>query len=122
MARKITPATTLDNLKREAKRWLKAVREKDTEARERLKLAYPGVPDQPGLRDVQHALAREYGAENWNKLRAALWTQQPGNEPPRNSREAHQRAAEDFVKAYESDAAALERLNWYYRRSFTFDD
>jgi uncharacterized protein len=52
---------TLDNLRKTAKRWLRALRANEAEARARLARAYPGAPDEPGLRDVQHALARERG-------------------------------------------------------------
>jgi hypothetical protein len=48
MSRRITPNTTLENLKKEAKRWLKALRENDPAARERLAKG----PANPGLRDV----------------------------------------------------------------------
>jgi hypothetical protein len=37
MSRPITPATSLDNLKQEAKRWYKALREGDPEAGARLR-------------------------------------------------------------------------------------
>src|SRR5205085_1353613 len=57
---------------KEAKRWLKALRENDAEARERIERAYPNVSSHPVLRDVQHALACEYGLENWKELKLAL--------------------------------------------------
>jgi uncharacterized protein len=60
--------TTVDNLRKAAKRWLKALREGDAEARARLVRVYPGAPKQPTLRDVQHALARERGHESWIAL------------------------------------------------------
>lgn len=72
MQRKLTPATTLDNLRKEAKRWLKALRENDAGARTRLQRAYPTVSARPVLRDVQHALALEYGQENWKELKEAV--------------------------------------------------
>jgi ankyrin repeat protein len=72
MHRKLTPRTTLENLKREAKRWLKALRENDTEARVRLERALPEAPASPALRDVQHALAIEYGLSGWTALRNQL--------------------------------------------------
>ncbi len=37
MPKRLTPQSTLDSLKRDAKRWLKAVREGDTQALERLR-------------------------------------------------------------------------------------
>jgi uncharacterized protein len=64
--------TTVDNLRRHAKRWLKSIREADPSARERLLRAYPGAPQPPTLRDVQHALARERGHENWRALMRAV--------------------------------------------------
>src|SRR5437879_4860140 len=72
MQRTLTSATTLDHLRKEAKRWLKALHENDAEARGRFERAYPNAPGQPVLRDVQHALAREYGQDNWKALKQAL--------------------------------------------------
>ena len=80
MPRQITSATTLDILRKEAKRWLKALRENDAEARERIQRAYPNAPDQPVLRDVQHALACEYGHANWTELKQAL--ESPAGQAP----------------------------------------
>jgi hypothetical protein len=111
MSRKLTSAASLDNLKKEAKRWLKALRENDAAAGERLRNAYANAPGTPALRDVQHGLAREYGFENWKELKSALL---------RN--DGHHRLAQDFVDACEGDQSALERLNRHYGRSFTFDD
>ena len=53
--------STLDNSRKAAKRWLRALREGDRDAFERLRRAYPDAPATPVLRDVQHALARERG-------------------------------------------------------------
>lgn len=64
--------STLDNLHKAAKRWLRALRNGDAEARGRLARSYPGAPEQPTLRDVQHALARERGYENWAALKKAI--------------------------------------------------
>src|SRR5690349_1703444 len=79
MQRKLTPATTLENLKKEAKRWLKALRENDAQARERFQQAHSHAPANPVLRDVQHALAREYGEKSWKALKQALqaWPASP---------------------------------------------
>jgi ankyrin repeat protein len=62
---------SLDNLRKAAKRWLKALRADDADARARLARAYSNAPATPGLRDVQHALARERGYESWTALKAA---------------------------------------------------
>jgi ankyrin repeat protein len=72
MSRALTPRTSLDNLRKEAKRWLKALRAGDPVARARLRAAWPTAPAEPGLRDVQHALAREYRQESWIALTSAL--------------------------------------------------
>src|SRR5260370_30979517 len=72
MPRKLTSLTTLDNLRKEAKRWLTALRENDAEVRERFERAYPKASANPVLLDVQHALAREHGLENWKELKLAL--------------------------------------------------
>ena len=112
MQRKLTSSTTLDNLRKEAKRWLKALREKNAEARERFERAYPKASGEPVLRDVQQALAREYGQESWNALRESL----------ERTPAKYERLAQDWVNAYEGDAAALERLNEHGGRSFNFED
>jgi ankyrin repeat protein len=70
MSRALTSATTLDQLKREAKQWLKALRSGDPEARARLLRAHPDAPPDAGLRHVQHALAREFGFASWARLKA----------------------------------------------------
>src|SRR5438132_748897 len=72
MSRRLTTSTSLDNLKKEAKRWLKALRSGDAGARARLADAWPDAPHDPVLRDVQHALAREHGLAGWSALKAEL--------------------------------------------------
>ena len=44
MSRPFTPQNGLDGLKKEAKRWLKALRANEPEARARLDRAYPNAP------------------------------------------------------------------------------
>jgi ankyrin repeat protein len=74
MHRKLTSRSTLENLKREAKRWLRALRAGVGTAQERLERAVPGssATPAPTLRDVQHALAREHGFPGWSALTAGL--------------------------------------------------
>jgi ankyrin repeat protein len=72
MRRALTADARLETLRKEAKRWLKALRAGDADARARLAAAWPGAPAAPVLRDVQQALAREYGLESWIALKAAL--------------------------------------------------
>jgi hypothetical protein len=61
MQRQLTSNSSLDSLRKQAKSWLKSLRAGDLQAREHLLRAWPGAPREPGLRDIQHALAREYG-------------------------------------------------------------
>jgi hypothetical protein len=58
--------STLDNLRKTAKRWLKPIRANDTDAQT------PGAPSNPTLRDVQYALAREQGYESWADIRRTI--------------------------------------------------
>lgn len=126
MPRTITSATTLDNLKKEAKRWLKALRENDSAARQRLEDSHPDAPANPVLRDVQHALAREFGLPGWKDLKQALEARVPreaeGARRSARTAEEYEGLARDFVGAYEGDAEALERCNQHYGRSFSRED
>jgi ankyrin repeat protein len=70
--------TTLDNLRKAAKRWLKSLRDGEAEARARFRRAYPDAPEHPTLRDVQHALARERGYESWIALTRVAADAVPG--------------------------------------------
>jgi ankyrin repeat protein len=72
MAADLPPRTSLDSLRKEAKQWLKALRAHDPGARARFLRLHPVPPDIPGLRDVQHALARELGFPSWPRLKARL--------------------------------------------------
>src|SRR5262245_36116918 len=125
MPRKITPATSLDTLKKEAKRWLKAIRANDADARARLSRAVPGAPDPPTLRDVQHALAREHGYDGWVAFKAAVEkpTEAASVVPKLPSADEYGRLAHDLVQIFDTqDTQALDRVNAQYQRSFTFDD
>lgn len=73
--------STLDNLRKSARRWLKALREGDAAARARLRAAWPGAPAKPSLRDLQHALARERGYDNWIALTRAVASTAEGQSP-----------------------------------------
>jgi len=106
MPRQISPRTTLDSLKSEAKRWLKALRAGDAGARARLVEATPDAPPQPTLRDVQHALAREYGAAGWNALRNGLGTDAPIRR--------YEAVVDALVTAYRENDEAARRIVWEY--------
>ena len=83
MPRRLTPRSTLDNLKKEAKRWLKALRTNVGDARERLERALPNAPALPTLRDVQHALAIEFGLSGWTELKNRISNPVPRAEKSR---------------------------------------
>jgi ankyrin repeat protein len=72
MIRKLTARSSLDSLRKEAKRWLAALRSADPNAIARLKQILPGAGPTPGLREVQQALAREHGFESWAALKLQL--------------------------------------------------
>jgi hypothetical protein len=106
MSRQITSRTTLENLKGEAKRWLKALRSKIAGARERFERALPGSPANPTLRDVQHALAREHGVPGWAALKDRL-----AGEPPMRH---YEKVAHALVAAYASPDEPSLRIVWEY--------
>lgn len=72
MIRKLTAKSSLDSLRKEARRWLKAIRDGEPQALARLKQALPGAGAAPHLRQVQQALAREHGVESWAALKLLL--------------------------------------------------
>ena len=125
MPRRISPRTSLESLKKEAKRWLKALRDNDSQAYKRYTRAYPTGPASPGLRDVQRALALEFGFQGWAALKRAIEAQQPGavSSPKLADVATYERLAKDWVSAYDDkDSAALERLNRHYNRAYTLED
>ena len=71
-SRALSAGATLESLKKEAKRWLKALHAGDPAQRARLERVLPGAPAAPTLRDVQHALAREHGCTGWAELKERL--------------------------------------------------
>lgn len=72
MSRTLGPRATLDTFKKDAKRWLKALRDGDAAAGERLRTVWPGATAHPTLREVQQALAREHGFASWATLKEEL--------------------------------------------------
>ena len=128
MPREITSATSLDNLRKEAKRWLKALRAGDAgRARHGFERAYPGAPREPGAarraaRAGARVRARELDRPEARARRQALsrrTARAAAARPPRRT----SALAQDFVLAFDAhDEAALQRLNAHYERAFTFDD
>ncbi|MFY9558094.1 MAG: ankyrin repeat domain-containing protein [Blastocatellia bacterium] len=81
MTRRLTPKSKLDSLKKEAKRWLKALHRNDEQARSRFIQVYPNAPAEPKLRDVQHALALEHRLPGWTAFKKQLEDQALENKP-----------------------------------------
>lgn len=67
----------IESLRKEAKRWVKALRANDPAARVRFVRLHPNPPASPALRDVQLALARERGCAGWAELKAEIEAQPP---------------------------------------------
>ena len=104
MPRQITDRTTLSNLKKEAKRWLKAILAGIGDARARFERTVPDGPRVPTLREVQHALAREFGLPGWTALKHAL----PGADPMQR----FENVAQALVFAYATGDDRSMRLVW----------
>lgn len=147
--RKLTSTTTLDNLKKEAKRWLKALRANDEEARLRLQRAWSNAPAEPRLRDVQHALALEHDLASWaalkNELDRALTLRETVNEnhaeraapssagqtpdnvndssePITDKLERYEKLADDLLEAHNTgDSGALQRLSEFSGLKLTWE-
>jgi ankyrin repeat protein len=72
MSRSLSPSSNLDVLRGEAKRWLKAISAGDTAALARFRHVFTDHGGVPKLRQVQHALAREYGFSSWTALKQEI--------------------------------------------------
>jgi ankyrin repeat protein len=72
-----TPAETLERLRKEAKRRLKAVRSGDERAIHWYRHAVPNAAANPTLRDMQLAVARNLDFSGWAELKRALETPVP---------------------------------------------
>jgi hypothetical protein len=72
MSRSLSPQSSLAVLKQDAKRWFRQLQAGDTTARRRLTDVWADAPAVPVLRDVQFALAREYGHRDWHTLSDAV--------------------------------------------------
>jgi hypothetical protein len=69
MGQESSRGRSLESLRKEAKRWLKAIHNNDAGARARLDRALGRASPEPVLRDVQHALALEMGFVGWDALK-----------------------------------------------------
>lgn len=70
--RELTPRSNLATIRRQAKRWLKEIEAGDGAALARWHAQIQNQTRPPKLREVQHALAREYGLANWAALKQEL--------------------------------------------------
>ncbi|HKR56395.1 MAG TPA: hypothetical protein VJS20_08840, partial [Gemmatimonadales bacterium] len=104
----------LESLKKEAKRWLAALRAGDPAARERLSRTLTPAPDTPTLRDVQLALSREHGFAGWGDLKREI-----ARGVPTVSMARYQEMADVLLEAYRTGTPeAMERhyqLTWHRR-------
>jgi hypothetical protein len=98
MSRRITSLTTLDNLKKEAKRRRRAT---------------PAVP----LRVHQHEVAREYGFASWALLKSAVESNRA-----ESLVDLHEQLARDLLTVSTvDDEEALGRLSRHFDRTLTFE-
>jgi Leucine-rich repeat (LRR) protein len=106
MPGQITPRTTLEHLKREAKRWLKAIHANDRDAVQRLLRSLPDTPASPTLRDVQHALALEQGFPGWTALKKRVAADAPLRR--------YDIVADALVTAYRTPDPEAMDIVWHY--------
>jgi hypothetical protein len=109
MGDKPTRGRSLESLKKEAKRWLDALRRNIPGARTRLERAVPGAPAEPTLRDVQHAVAREHGLSGWAELKQRLTA---GAEATPGSLGRFEEMAEALLDAYRTGSPAAMGRHW----------
>ncbi|MGX1786032.1 hypothetical protein ACWIGM_04805 [Bosea sp. NPDC055332] len=75
-SRELTLRSTLETIRRQAKRWLKEIEAGNGEALARFRKLIPNHVGAAKLREVQHALARDYGLANWAALKQELITRE----------------------------------------------
>jgi len=111
--------SSLDNLRKAARRWLKALRNNDAGAQARLQRAMPEAPRAPALRDVQHALAREHGHDSWLGLKRAIEGAAAGRSPDLEQIES---LARDLLAVYQTGDSTLPgRLSEYVGRDVDWE-
>jgi ankyrin repeat protein len=70
--RELTPRSNIETIRRQAKRWLKEIEAGEGAAIARFRQLIPNHVGKPKLREVQHALARDYGLASWAALKQEL--------------------------------------------------
>jgi hypothetical protein len=106
MSRRDPSRIVLEQFRRQAKRWLRALRAGEPEAHERLRRALPALDRPPALRDIQHAIALEQGVSGWIELKRRLARESPIG--------SYERIAEAVVTAYATPDAEAIRVVWRY--------
>jgi hypothetical protein len=102
---------TLESLRKEAKRWLAALRAHDADARARLERVLPSSPNIPTLRDVQHALALEHGLPGWMALEEQLIA---AGKIRATTLAQYETMAEALLDAYRTGTPAAMERHWRY--------
>jgi hypothetical protein len=107
---------TLESLKKEAKRWLDALRQNQPESRTRFERVVSNPPVKPSLRDVQRALALEHGFSGWAELKRKLMAEA---EETAKALGKFEEMADALLEAYRTGTPeAMERhwaLTWHRR-------
>ena len=102
MSRTITPQTTLETLRKEAKRRRKSIAAGDPVTLAGFRAVFPNHDGQPSLREVQQMLAREYGFVSWAALKHEL------EDRARSHEERVRLFLEKSVHRYGTDPATLK--------------
>ena len=117
MSDKLARRHSLESLKKEAKRWINALRRNIPAARIRFERLVPDLSSKPTLRNVQHALALEHGFSGWNELKLKL-TAEP--EASTRALEQFEEMAKALLEAYRTGTPAAMKRHWaitWHRRN-----
>ena len=112
--------STLENLRKSARRWLKALRADDADAHARLRRADPNAPSSPALRDVQHALARSTVTKAGSIFAGRSMTAR-GSWPPHPMPTVRHCGQGCPLRLPDRNAAAMQRLQERFRRPVTWE-
>ncbi|HTJ23842.1 MAG TPA: hypothetical protein VL383_15670, partial [Gemmatimonadaceae bacterium] len=120
-APRLPARASLEQLRKQAKDLLRAIRDGDAEAARRLAAlrAHPPEADFASsvtLADAQCVLAREYGFESWAKLAQHVAASRP------EGIARYERFADEIARAYvEGDAAAIREFNATHSTSLVWE-
>jgi hypothetical protein len=108
---------TLESLKKEAKRWLHALRQNQPDSRTRLEQIVSDPPAKPTLRHVQHALALEHGFSGWTELKHTLMADV---EETAKALGQFEQMADALLEAYRTGSPEAMKRHWaltWHRRN-----